>query len=55
MGWTVHSTVNWEIGWEMGYFKTIPGNGWEMGRVKMGEHWPVPVLNYLEEVLLSSF
>ena len=25
--------------WEMGYFKTIPGMGWEMGRVKMGEHW----------------
>ena len=35
MGWTGNSTANWE----MGYFKTIPGNGWEMGRVKMGEHW----------------
>ena len=34
MGWTGNSTANWE----MGYFKTIPGNGWEMGRVKMGEH-----------------
>ena len=39
MGWTGNSTANWEMGWEMGYFKTIPGNGWEMGRVKMGEHW----------------
>ena len=38
MGWTGNSTANWEMGWEMGYFKTIPGNGWEMGRVKMGEH-----------------
>ena len=39
MGWTGNSTANWEMGWEMGYFKTIPGMGWEMGRVKMGEHW----------------
>ena len=39
MGWTGNNTANWEMGWEMGYFKTIPGNGWEMGRVKMGEHW----------------
>ena len=38
MGWTGNSSANWEMGWEMGYFKTIPGNGWEMGRVKMGEH-----------------
>ena len=38
MGWTGNSTANWEMGWEMGYFKTIPGNGWEIGRVKMGEH-----------------
>ena len=39
MGCTGNSSANWEMGWEMGYFKTIPGNGWEMGRVKMGEHW----------------
>ena len=38
MGWTGNSTANWEMGWEMGYFKTIPGNGWEMGRMKMDEH-----------------
>ena len=38
MGWTGNGTANWEMRWEMGYFKTIPGNGWEMGRVKMGEH-----------------
>ena len=38
MGWTGNSTANWEMGWEMGYFKTILGMGWEMGRVKMGEH-----------------
>ena len=44
MGWTGNSTANWEMGWEMGYFKTIPGNGWEMGRVKMGEHWNVYIL-----------
>ena len=35
MGWTGNCTANWEMEWEMGYFKTIPGNGWEMGRVKM--------------------
>ena len=35
MGWTGNSSANWE----MGYFKTIRGKGWEMGRVKMGEHW----------------
>ena len=39
MGWTGNSSANWEMGWEMGYFKTISGKGWEMGRVKMGEHW----------------
>ena len=39
MGWTGNSSANWEMGWEMGYFKTIPGKGWEMGRVKMGEQW----------------
>ena len=32
MGWTGNSTANWEMGWEMGYFKKIPGNGWEMGK-----------------------
>ena len=42
MGWTGNSSANWEMGWEMGYFKTIPGNGWEMGRVKMGEHCLAP-------------
>ena len=42
MGWTGNSTANWEMGWEMGYFKTIPGNGWEMGSVKMGEHCRPP-------------
>ena len=39
MRWTGNNSANWEMGWEMGYFKTIPGKGWEMGRVKMGEHW----------------
>ena len=38
MGWTGNSSANWEMGWEMRYFKTISGKGWEMGRVKMGEH-----------------
>ena len=35
MGWTGNSSANWE----MGYFNTITGMGWEMGRVKMAEHW----------------
>ena len=38
MGWTGNSSANWEMGWEMGYL-AIPGMGWEIGRVKMGEHW----------------
>ena len=45
MGSTRNSSAIWEMGWEMGYFKTIPGNGWEMGRVKMGEHCFRPLTN----------
>ena len=54
MGWTGNSSANWEMGWEMGYFKTIPGKGWEMGRVKMGEHCCPLTVARLRHIFLTS-